>query len=73
MTDSVPRRIARMPRAVEILGLSRSTTLRREQVDGSFPRRIRLAPHSTGWFEDELIAWIESRPFALAKKETEAA
>jgi predicted DNA-binding transcriptional regulator AlpA len=71
-TPDAPRRIARMPKAVEILGLSRSTILRREQVDINFPRRVRLGPHSTGWFEDELVGWIESRPLVLANNETEA-
>jgi predicted DNA-binding transcriptional regulator AlpA len=72
-TDDVPRRIARMPRAVHILGMSRSTILRREQTDNNFPKRLRLSPHCCGWLEHELIAWLESRPLALRKSETEAA
>jgi predicted DNA-binding transcriptional regulator AlpA len=71
--DNAPRRVARMPRAVAILGLSRSTILRREQTDPDFPKRIRLSPHCCGWLEHELIAWLETRPLVLRKSQSEAA
>jgi predicted DNA-binding transcriptional regulator AlpA len=42
------------------------TSLSRSCVDslelrGDFPRRIQLSPRIAGWYEDELVAWLDSR------------
>jgi prophage regulatory protein len=29
---------------------------------GQFPKRVRLGQCRVGWYEDEVAAWLESRP-----------
>ena len=41
-------------------GLSITTVWRMEQK-GLFPKRIQLSPNRTGWFEDEVEEWQETR------------
>lgn len=52
--------IARLPRAKEITGLSRSEIYRRES-QGRFPKRLILGPRCVGWLSGELFEWIEAR------------
>ena len=34
----------------------------REEKSGRFPRRIQITPFRVGYYEDEISAWIASRP-----------
>jgi predicted DNA-binding transcriptional regulator AlpA len=34
----------------------------RDVRDGKFPAPIELGPNSVGWFDDEIIGHLESRP-----------
>ena len=48
-------------------GLSRKNKKSRVQNwrdvrDGRLPQPIELGPNSIGWFEDEIDAWLASRP-----------
>jgi predicted DNA-binding transcriptional regulator AlpA len=44
------------------LGIRMSTsTLRRLEVNGRFPKRVRHAAHSICWLLQEVLAWIEAR------------
>jgi prophage regulatory protein len=45
----------------EMTGLSRVPRWRLER-DGAFPQKIRLSPNRIGWRQDEVLAWLESRP-----------
>lgn len=54
-------KIIRLPALLEQTGLSPATIWRREQ-EGSFPKRLKLGPRSVGWREEEITAWINSRP-----------
>lgn len=59
-------RIIRMRECVQLVGLSRSTIFEIANTasprhDPSFPRRVRLGSRSVGWFEHELVAWLESK------------
>jgi predicted DNA-binding transcriptional regulator AlpA len=45
----------------KVTGLSITTVWRMEQK-GLFPKRIQLSPNRTGWFEDEVEEWQETRP-----------
>ncbi|MBT4793167.1 MAG: AlpA family phage regulatory protein [Halobacteriovoraceae bacterium] len=38
--------------------LSRST-IRRLEIENEFPKRTKLGKARVGWFETEIIAWIE--------------
>jgi predicted DNA-binding transcriptional regulator AlpA len=48
-------------RIPKVLGISRSTALRKEKKDPSFPRRRRIGPGLTGFVTAELIEWAETR------------
>ena len=54
-TDEVERRA----------GLSRTTIWRLERK-GQFPARRRIGPNAVGWLEEEIDAWIESRPTVIS-------
>ena len=43
--------IVKMPRS----------TLYQAIAEGTFPKPIRVGKRSVRWFEDEIVAWIESR------------
>lgn len=32
------------------------------RYDPTFPRPIRIGLRAVGWFEDEILAWVNSRP-----------
>ncbi len=53
-------RIIREPEAAMLSGLSTST-VRRLEKQGKFPRRRRLSPNTVGWLESELGDWMLSR------------
>ena len=55
------RKILRKPVVVEIAGLAGSSIDRNEKL-GQFPQRVQLGGNSVGWYEDEIIDWLESRP-----------
>ena len=57
---SRPRRALRMPAVEEKVGWKKSTIYAEEKA-GRFPRRIRLGPNSSAWFEDEIDAWLAKR------------
>lgn len=63
MQPQVPaaRRIIRLRAVRERTSLSRSTLAKLEAA-GQFPRRVELGLRATGWYEDEVTAWVESRP-----------
>lgn len=53
-------RIIRLPLVIERTGLSRSTIY--EHIsNGNFPKQVPLGPHSVGWVENEISAWIEAK------------
>jgi len=41
--------------------------LRRLGQQGKFPLSIQITAHRCGWYEDEVLAWIASRPRATKK------
>jgi prophage regulatory protein len=55
------RRIVRPTEADRICGLSKSTRYRLEAA-GLFPKRVLLSERSSGYFSDEIEAWLASRP-----------
>lgn len=52
--------IIRLPAVKARTGLSRSTLYLKIQ-QGTFPKNISLGERSTGWLENEVQEWIESR------------
>ena len=55
------RKIIRDSDVHEITGLSKSTRYRLEK-NGNFPQCVRLGANSVGWYENEVLDWVESRP-----------
>jgi len=53
-------RLLRLPQVIHRTGLKK-TTLYELQKDGAFPMRIQITPHSVGWVEEEVNAWIAGR------------
>ena len=57
------RRLIGITEVCRLTGRSRSTVRRYvscPEID--FPRPVRLGPRDRGWFEDEIVSWIEARP-----------
>lgn len=64
--DAPKPRVVRLPEALRMTGLSRSTFLDRQNPhsryhDPDFAQKISLGRRSVGWVESELIAWLDSR------------
>ena len=55
------RRVLRLKDVKEATGLSRSSiyALRKR---GLFPASVRIGPKAVGWFEDEVLGYLKSRP-----------
>jgi prophage regulatory protein len=53
--------LLRAKQVTAIMGLSQMTIYRLE-LAGQFPARRKLAKNSVAWLEDEIKAWITSRP-----------
>lgn len=62
-TSPITQRLLRLPEVLKICGTSKSTLYRLEQ-ENRFPRRVVLCEQgrSVAWREDEVLAWIASRP-----------
>ncbi len=55
------RRTIRASTVVDATGLNR-VTLWRKIAKGQFPAPVQLSENSIGFYEDEIAAWLESRP-----------
>ena len=53
-------RVIRKKELLPFIGLSDVTIWRMERA-GKFPRRIRLGGNSVGWYESEIIEWMEKK------------
>lgn len=54
------KRFIRKPAVREITSLSDST-VRRLELAGEFPRRVKLSKSAVGWIEADVLAWVEAR------------
>jgi len=66
-----PDRILRMTTVLQRCGLSRSTVYRM-MIKGTFPQRVRISDHCSGWRESDLNRWI-SDPQSFGKTEASPA
>lgn len=60
---SVGRYIIRSSEVSRICGLKKSARYQLE-AQGLFPKRVILSKRASGYFADEIAAWLESRPRA---------
>jgi prophage regulatory protein len=58
---STPTRLLRLPAVIAMTGMGRDSIYRLAR-EGRFPKPRKLTERSSGWREDEILAWIESRP-----------
>lgn len=58
-------RILRTPELTKLLGVSRSTLWRWERK-GVLPPKRRIGPNVAGWFESDILIWLQGRPTGLA-------
>ena len=65
------RKIIREQQVATLTGRSRASRWRDEKA-GTFPRRVRIGRNAVGWFEDEIQAWLESRPRGMVHREQNA-
>lgn len=63
-------RLLRLPQVIELTGLGRDSIYRLAR-SSDFPRPRKISERASAWREDEIRAWIESRP--VAKLNTEVA
>ena len=59
-----PPVIHRLKKVIEITGVSRSVIYEKlneqsKSYDPSFPKPIKLSLNAVGWFEHEIIQWLE--------------
>lgn len=60
---TAPRNIIRKPAVRKATGLSDAQIWRKSRdPSDDFPESIVLGPNSCGFYEDEISAWIDSRP-----------
>lgn len=55
-----PDRIIRKPEAQIITGMHPST-IRHLELEGRFPKRIRLGGKACGWLLSEVVAWLQQK------------
>ena len=53
--------LLRKPEVLKRVGI-KTSTLYKWVAAGTFPAPVRLSSHFVAWREDEITAWIESRP-----------
>lgn len=54
-------RLLRISEVLEITGLGRDSIYRLARA-GQFPLPLKITPHSSRWRDDQVRAWIKSRP-----------
>ena len=54
-------RLLRLEEVLQIVGVSKSTLY--DMIERlKFPRQVRICRRSSGWWESEVYAWLDSRP-----------
>ena len=61
------RRVLRWPEVYRVTARSRTQVWRYVKA-GKFPAPVQLGENAVGWYEDEIAAWLESRPRASYAK-----
>ena len=59
-------KILRLKQVMALCGIGRSTIYEKinpksKRYDESFPRPIKLSLSAVGWFEQDVIAWLDSK------------
>lgn len=65
-------RIIRLKEVCHLVGLSRSSVLRLERR-GDFPPKFNLSVRSVGWYEADILAWVQARAIDVARQRAQQA
>ncbi|HLS81310.1 MAG TPA: AlpA family phage regulatory protein [Steroidobacter sp.] len=60
MPTRTHRRILRLPQVIDKTGLGRDSIYRGGREDW-FPKPVKISERASGWFEDEIDAYLERR------------
>jgi len=60
-------RLLRLREVIAITGISRMSIYRYER-SGNFPRRRRVGTNTVAWLDEDIAAWMSSRPFVMPRK-----
>ena len=60
-------KMLRLPAVLQRTGLSRSALYALKKA-GHFPQPLRIGARAVAWLEDEIEAWIKSRPRAGSER-----
>ncbi|MHA3091018.1 helix-turn-helix transcriptional regulator [Acinetobacter brisouii] len=65
-TEIKKNQILRLKQVMALCGIGRSTIYEKinpksKRYDESFPRPIKLSLSAVGWFEQDVIAWLDSK------------
>jgi prophage regulatory protein len=61
MVMTPPIRMLRLPEVLQMTGIGRDSVYRLAKA-GKFPQPYKLTDRASAWREDEVVAWIDSRP-----------
>lgn len=53
-------RILKLPTVCDVTGLSKSAVYLKVS-EGTFPKPIKISTRSSGWIEEEVLNWLQSR------------
>ena len=59
--NAAHRKVIRLPEVIELTGIGRSTIYERK-AKGLFPQSIKIGGRAVGWYLDEVLHYINSRP-----------
>ncbi|WP_034588355.1 AlpA family transcriptional regulator [Acinetobacter sp. HR7] len=65
-TETRTNQILRLKHVLQLCGIGRSTVYEKlnpksKRYDASFPRPIKLSVSAVGWFEQDIIDWLNSK------------
>ena len=64
------RKVKRIDWVLEVTSLSRAKVYEcMRETEDPFPQPVQLGPRLNGWWEDEVMAWLEARPRGLRSAE----
>jgi prophage regulatory protein len=63
---TTPVRILRIADVCEIVGICRASIYNWMKTDPAFPKPVRIGTRNIGFRSDEVAAYVESRPKAVA-------
>ena len=67
--DNKSKRIMRKPEVLNISGIESNSTLYYLINKGTFPTPVKISERAVGWYESEILDWIDSRERSVFQRE----